>query len=269
VIEWHKTFAACCLLGLTTIVASAAGQAAQYPVHQPVPGGIAVIEIGRTYSDGYQARFGRRPILVFERNGVWFGVVGIGLDTPLGDYLITVKTPENGSSLGFYVKPHSYPFRDDFSELGVPDDLNISLTWRSVLDASFPLISPVKGTRVEKFGSRYEAEKDAKSVQWAVLSDIENNVVVAPGGGTIVDVLNNDGINYFLTIDHGMGLFSTVGPVRKIGKETGQPVKKGEALGKLGIDTVRPHTLYWQVSLNGVAINPELVSDQLKGPEPE
>ena len=136
--------------------------------------------------------------------------------------------------------------------LGVPAGLDPATGWRPGLDATFPLISPVEGTRVEQFGSRYAAGNAADSVDWAVMSNIRSNDVVAPGGGAIADAFNNDGINYFVTIDHGMGLFSSVGPIRNFALEKGQRVEKGGALGTLGIDTVRPHTLYWKVTLNGV-----------------
>ena len=262
--KWRRAIAASGLLTLGAFGATCTSHAAQYPVHQPVPGGIAVIEIGRNYGEGYEARFGRTPILVLERQGVWFGIVGIDLDTALGNYLISVKSPENVTSLGFYVKPHSYPFKENFAELGIPKDLDAHSGWRTGLDTSFPLISPVNGTRVEQFGSRYDADNTAESVRWAVLSDIKDNDVVAPGRGAIADILDTDGINNFVTIDHGMGLYSWIGPVRNVVKEKNQSVDEGEALGELGIDTVRPHTLYWKVTLNGVAINPELVSDRLK-----
>lgn len=261
--------AAHCLLFATVVVAAPAASTLQYPAHLPVPGGIAVIEIGGAYGADFEARFGRKPILVVERQGVWFAVVGIGLDTPLGNYLISVKSPDSVTSVGFYVKPHSYLFKDQFSELGIPDNPVTSATWRSRLDASFPLISPVRGNLVEQFGSRYQTGQVAKTVEWAVLSDIDGDDVVAPGRGRIADILNIDGINYFVTIDHGMGLLSSIGPVRKIDQESGQQVEKGETLGKLGIDTIRPHTLYWKVSLNGVAVNPDLVSDQLQVPARE
>lgn len=261
-----KVLAACALFALLAVDPSDAA-ASKYPVHQPVPGGIAVIEIGPDWGEGYEARFGSRPILVLQRNGAWLGVVGIGLDTALGNYLISVKTPDDMSSLGFYVKAHSYPFKEEFSTLGVPGELNPASSWRPGLDASFPLISPVEGTRVEQFGSRHAVGNAAESVNWAVMSDIRSKDVVAPGGGAVADVFNTDGINYFVTIDHGMGLYSCVGPIRNFVLEQGQPVKKGETLGALGIDTVRPHTLYWKVTLNGVAVNPELVSDQLGTPE--
>ena len=266
---WCRAMAARGLLAIGALGGTCSAHAAQYPIHQPVPGGIAVIEIGRNYGEGYQARFGRTPILVLERQGVWFGIVGIGLDTALGNYLISVKSPDDVSSLGFYIKPHSYPFKENFSKLGIPKGLDAPSGWRAGLDTSFPLISPVDGTRVEQFGSRYDAENVAESVRWAVMSDIKGNEVVAPGRGAIADILNTDGINYFVTIDHGMGLYSCIGPVRNVVKEKNQSVDKGEALGELGIDTVRPHTLYWKVTLNGVAVNPELVSDQLKGPGQE
>lgn len=243
--------------------------AAQYPLHQPVPGGIAVIELGRSWDENHEARFGRTPILVLERNGSWHGVVGIGLDMALGNYLVSVKSPDQVSSLGFYVKPHSYPFKEKFAKLGVPTDLRPPVTWRPGLDAAFPLISPVEGTRVEQFGSHYQAGETPGSVRWAVLGDIQGNEVVAPGAGVIADVFYTDGLNYFATIDHGMGLYSCVGPIRDVKKEAGQSVTAGETLGALGIDTTRPHTLYWKVTLNGVAVNPALVSDQFQDPVPE
>lgn len=264
-----RIFAVCALFALLATAGPSGARASDYPRHQPVPGGIAVIELGRAWGEGYEARFGRTPILVLERNGAWLGVVGIGLDTALGNYLISVKSQDEMASIGFYVKPHSYTFKEEFSMLGVPEELNPATTWRPGLDASFPLISPVEGTRVEQFGSRYEVENSAESVDWAVMSDIRSNDVVAPGRGAVAEVFNNDGINYFVTIDHGMGLYSCVGPIRNFALEKGQRVEKGGLLGTLGIDTVRPHTLYWKVTLNGVAVNPELVSDQLDAAVPE
>lgn len=267
--RWGRTAMAFGILVPLTVAAPFTSVAAQYPLHQPVPGGVAVIEIGLTFDEGYEARFGRTPILVLERQGVWFGVIGIGLDTALGNYLISVRTPDNLSSLGFYVKPHSYPFKEDLSQLGAPENMDAPLTWRPDLDASFPLNSPAKGAQIEQFGSRYEAEGAAKSVRWAVLSKIEDKEVVAPGRGVIAEILNIDGINYYVTIDHGMGLYSCVGPIRNIDRESGQEVEKGETLGELGIDSILPHTLYWKVTLNGVAINPVLVSDQLQRQIPQ
>jgi murein DD-endopeptidase MepM/ murein hydrolase activator NlpD len=253
----------CCIAGLLTIAASSVSRATQYPVHQPVPGGIAVIALQTGRGDDPRARFGRTPILVLNRNGEWLGIVGIDLDTALGNYLITVKTAEEDFSLGFSVTPFSYTFERSAVKPGFPPDRSTTVPWRPELEASFPLMSPVKASRVSQFGMRYANDEDVQPVRWVTLSGIDSVEVFAPGRGVVVDVVDIDETNFYLTIDHGMGLQSQVGPLTQLRTAVDESVKRGETLGELGAETPGAASLNWAVLLNGVAVNPKLVADQL------
>lgn len=255
-----RSLITCCILGLLIIAGSSVSRATQYPVHQPVPGGIAVIALQNGQGENPRARFGRTPILVLNRNGVWLGIVGIDLDTALGNYLITVKTAKEDYSLGFSVTPYSYSFEQGVEKPVFPPDRNPSVPWRPKLEASFPLLSPVKARRASKFGARYGNDEDVQPLKWTTLKGIDSAEVFAPGRGVVVDIVENDEINSYLTIDHGMGLQSRVGPVKQVRTAVGEAVNRGQTLGELGAGA---RSLNWKVLLNGVTVNPILVTDQL------
>lgn len=260
-----RSLITCCIVGLLTTAVSSVSRATQYPVHQPVPGGIAVIALQTGRGENPRARFGRTPILVLNRNGVWLGIVGIDLDMALGNYLITVKTAEEDFSLDFSVTPYSYSFEQGLEKPVFPPDSNPSVPWRPELEASFPLMSPVKAKRASKFGTRYANDEDVQPVSWAILSGTDAAEVFAPGQGVVVDIVENEEIDFYLTIDHGMGLQSRVGPLMQVRTAVGESVKRGETLGELGAGA---RSLNWKVLLNGVAVNPILVTDQLVGTLP-
>ena len=60
------------------------------PKHAPVPGGIAVIDLGPASQTAPTARWGEQPLAVVRDNGRWFALLGIPLDTLPGDVEISV-----------------------------------------------------------------------------------------------------------------------------------------------------------------------------------
>jgi len=261
-----RTRVACCIVGLLTISGASVSHAQQYPVDQSVPGGVAVIALPSKLSDEPRARFGRTPILVLNRNGVWLGVVGLDLDMALGNYLITVTTAEDEFSLNFAVTPFSYSFEQSAEKPRLPPDRISKFPWRPELDASLPLMNPVKATRMSQFGTRYANDVNVRPVRWAILEGINAIEVFAPGRGVVVDVEEFGESNYYIAIDHGMGLQSRLGPLAQLSPAVGDSVKRGEKLGELEAGASGSRSLYWKVLLNGVAVNPNLVTDQLPAP---
>ena len=266
--SFSTTLAACCAAALVTVASSSTSRAAQYPVNQPVPGGIAVIELEANLNDDPTARFGRTPILMLKRNGVWLGVVGIDLDTPPGNYLVTVNFMDKETSSEFSVMPYSYPLKQDTGEQRAPHDEDAPAPWRPELEASFPLMSPARASHLEQFGTHYADEETVHPATWAVLAGIDSVEVIAPGQGVVTDIAERKEAGIYLTIDHGMGLQSSVGPLKQLRKELGESVERGEPLGALGGVASGSRTLSWKVLLNGVAVNPVLVTDQLTAPGP-
>lgn len=236
-----------------------AGHAAQYPLHHPVPGGVAVIELAVRDGAEFTARFGRKPIMVLKRGGTWYGVVGLDLDAPLGNYLITVRAEEEETTAQeFTVTPFSYPFKS-----GPPASRTLPPreppVWRPQLDTGFPLLYPASSASVEPFGTRYVEGDNIVPVQCVMLHVPATAEVTAPGGGAIVELNEYQTGSYYLTIDHGMGLHSSIGPITRPRKAQGEAVDQGEVVGEF--DPAESPSLNWQLSLNGARVNPLLFTE--------
>lgn len=239
---------------------AALAQAAQFPVHQPVPGGVAVIKLSGVHGE-FSARYGRRPILVFEDDGAWFAVVGLDLDTPLGNYLITVRgdSDEPATTRDFTVVPFSYPLKHGVLH-GVRQD-RLPELWRPQLDTDFPLLYPVAKGNLEPFGTRYVEGGHIVPAQSVMLRAPEPTDVVAPGGGVVAGLTALESGAFYMIIDHGMSLYSSLGPILEPRREAGQAVQQGEILGRFDPDRSDSRTLNWQLALNGVNVNPLLFTE--------
>lgn len=237
-----------------------------YPKHHPVPGGIAVIGLNIDSKNEVTARFGRTPILTIEDKGSWYGVVGIDLDTAQGNYLITVNTSSaDPITKEFSVSPHGYLLKTKRDHTETPQPLNSPDVWRPELDASFPLLPPVATAKTVPFGTRYAEEKNMGPELWAVFHLMSGQEVVAPGQGVVADIFKaEEEETFYVTIDHGMGLYSSVGPLKRLRTENGQQVDKGEVVGEFEYDKTVSRSVYWKTALNGVAVNPMLFTDQTK-----
>ena len=76
-------------------------------LHHPVPGGIAVVELGSAIK-APQISFKNKPVLVVKSTGEqWLAIVGLALNIPAGQQSILVK---NGSSreIAFTVQDKKY-----------------------------------------------------------------------------------------------------------------------------------------------------------------
>ncbi|MGB5258574.1 MAG: hypothetical protein WBN44_15070, partial [Woeseiaceae bacterium] len=51
------------------------------PAHSPWPGGIAIVDIGSSGEPRPDVAFADKAVMVMAREGRWFAVVGIPLDT--------------------------------------------------------------------------------------------------------------------------------------------------------------------------------------------
>lgn len=244
--------------------------AESYPTHRPVPGGVAVIELNVDSNSEVSARFGRTPILTMKNKGSWFGVVGIGLDTAQGNYLIMVNTAASEDPIikEFSVIPHGYPLKAAHDHTVPTQSLHFAHNWRPKLDASFPLSPPVATATTVPFGTRYTEGDDMQPQRWTVFRLTNGQEIIAPGEGVVADIFKHEQQEtFYVTIDHGMGLYSSVGPLRRLRAKNGQEVSKGEVLGAFEYDKSGSRAVYWKTVLNGVAVDPFLFTDQTSEPK--
>ncbi|UCV15817.1 M23 family metallopeptidase [Quatrionicoccus australiensis] len=245
------------------------------PRHAPVPGGVAVIDLGPASSPAPTARWGEQQLAVVRDNNHWFALFGIPLDTLPGELEIVVLRASTATKLNVPIQLKNYPeqrltIRDQRKVEPNAADLVRIEREQATTDAikrsfspAMPLsdfVQPASGRLSSRFGLR------------RIFNGLPRNphagLDVAAGSGAPVTA-PNDGVvantgNYFFNgntvfIDHGQGLITAYMHLSRIDVRSGQPVKKGEILGAVGATgrATGPH-LHWAVILNNTPVDPEL-----------
>lgn len=245
------------------------------PPHTPVPGGVALVELGPASLPAPAARWGEQPLAVVNERGHWYALLGIPLDTLPGELEIRIAGGSRPGPRSIAVEIKNYPeqrltIRDQRKVDPDPEDLTRIEREQAVTDdikrrfsKTMPLTDfapPASGHLSSRFGLR------------RVFNGLPRNphagLDIAAGPGATVSapadgVVANTG-NYFFNgntvfIDHGQGLITAYMHLSRILVQTGQAVKKGEALGAVGATgrATGPH-LHWAVILNNTPVDPEL-----------
>jgi len=124
--------------------------------------------------------------------------------------------------------------------------------------ASTPSIRPVSGWVTSKFGYRkspFTGKRDFHS--GLDISNRTGTKVVATANGRVTYAARKKFIGNRIVIDHGYGLNTLYGHLKKILVKEGQMVKRGDVIGLLGNTgkSTGPH-VHYEVQLNGTPVNP-------------
>ncbi len=103
-------------------------------------------------------------------------------------------------------------------------------------------VDPVFGVAVENRGVEIETASGAK--------------VSAVAKGTVAFAGPVDGFGRVLILQHGSGLFSVYGKAESFAVKTGQPVSKGETVGRLPDSPSGHSVLYFELRAAGTAVDP-------------
>lgn len=252
---------ALCALGLLIGTPGASGQF----VLDAVPGGLIEIPLASLDQARPDAYFGQRRILVTKFGRRWAGLAGLPLRMVPGSYVIQVKLAESEKfeDRVFTV----YPGRGDGQSVvelpGPPDDaLDTDLVWREPLDAELPLDAPVPLAAQPTFGRHRPAPGSGPVYADFVVFNITTDMLVrTPDAGRVAAVVALESGTY-IWIDHGMSLFTRLGPLTDATLSESEPVEAGRLIGRVRLDEdATPQPFYFSVFLNGAAINPFLISD--------
>lgn len=250
------------------------------PQADPVPGGIALINIDIDDFSAPQAYFNKRRLMVHQNDASWIAVVGIPLNTSVGKHKIEVQ-PNRGTPfyLSFEVKNKEYesqyltiknkrqvnPNKQDLDRIGKEKkEMNqVYMAWTKQNKDLTPFIKPAQGPYSSPFGLKRFFNKQARNPHSGIdIAASEGSPIIAPADG----VVRASGHYFFngktVLIDHGQGLVSMFCHMSSINVQLGQRIKRGQRVGSVG-QTGRatgPH-LHWSVSLNNARVNPLLFLD--------
>src|SRR5690606_3355518 len=96
-------------------------------LNKPVPGGVAVVQLGhqpQAPQDGYH----ERRVMVLDDKGRWIAVVGVPLSANIGQHHVAVESAQGKQRATFTVEPRTYteqhiPLKNQRQVMPTPDDL--------------------------------------------------------------------------------------------------------------------------------------------------
>jgi murein DD-endopeptidase MepM/ murein hydrolase activator NlpD len=243
-----------------------------------VPGGIAILALGPSSAPRPRAEFDGRRVMVVEDTGYWKAVVGLPLATePGAGHLQVSAAGAAPHTVAFEVKPKTYPAQ----HIRLADERMVELsdedlarherdrveirrafdTWSEEAAPPLRLSLPANGPLSSRFGlRRFFNGKPRAPHSGLDIAAPQGATVTAPAAGTVVvtgDYFFN-GMTVF--IDHGQGLISMFNHLSRVAVTSGERVAAGQHIGAVGkTGRATGAHLHWTVSLNGTAVDPELL----------
>lgn len=257
----------CLIAGIT--------HASPLPQESKVPGGIAIINLGKERP--ISVKFNGRPVMVLHNGNEWNAVIGLALKSIPGNQTVKVQRSENKTTnIDFTIKNKKYntqhltiknkrkvnPYEKDMPRI-LSDKKRIGAaldTFSEITPPSFSLHQPVDGHFSSPFGLRRFFNKQPRKPHSGLdIAAPEGTPVQAAESGKVVETGDYFFNGKAVFIDHGQGLITMYNHMSKIDVKVDQQVTRGEKIGEVG-ETGRvtgPH-LHWGVSLNHALVDPML-----------
>ena len=240
-------------------------------LNKPVPGGVAVVELGPS-ATAPKATYQGKPVLVVKEQDNWLAIVGIPLTVKPGNERIS----SGGRSLPFIVGYKKYPEQritlKNKSQVSpapaqlkrIEAELAVQIkAYRSFspnLPSNLVLDKPVNGPLSSKFGVRRffngEERNPHSGLDFAVPA---GTPIKTPANGKVILVGNYFFNGNTVFIDHGQGFISMFCHMSTIDVKVGQQLVRGAVVGKVGSTgrATGPH-MHWNVSLNDARVDPAI-----------
>ena len=263
------------MTGALLLVAFAAqAVAADLPRADPVPGGIAIVDLGAS-GERPRAFAGDVPLLVTGDAKRWTAVVGIPLAAKPGFAAIRVRRAGGDEALSYEIAPKRYAEqrlkvppkqvdldKDDLARYERERDHQkaVVATFSPAVPASLAMRAPVDGERSDSFGKRRVFNDQPRAPHSGLdIAAPSGTPVVAPADGRVIDTGDYFFNGRTVWLDHGSGLLSMVCHLSTIAVKNGDAVRAGEVVGTVGATgrATGPH-LHWSVSLNRAMVDPAL-----------
>lgn len=245
------------------------------------PGGVALIVVSATQDlAALTGEIAGRPVRFWPGASAreWNGLAGVNLESTPGSVTLTIQgtTAGGGTALAHVplvvdryryetrriqvdpkmanppeseiarIKQEAQAMADAFAIL-TPERL-----WRGAFDA------PVPGTPNSAFGRLTITNgKPSGRHQGADFRAVTGTPVHAPNAGRVVLARNLYFAGNTVIIDHGLGVFSLLAHLSRIGVEPGAVVTRGEVVGESGATgrVTGPH-LHWAVRFGEMTVDP-------------
>ena len=258
-------------------LAATATGAAELPTARPVPGGIAILDVGPATDPAPSVLSDTHRVLVRADHGRWFAIVGLPLAASPGRGEISVASSQGPArELGFDIEPKEYvtqsltvaPKHVDLSKKDLArherEQVKLQQAFATFTEQAPPalrLLAPVPGTRSSSFGSRRLFNGQSRNPHTGMdIAAAAGTQVAAPAAGTVIDTGDYFFNGNTVILDHGQGLLSLYCHLSRIDVKVGDRLSAGQVLGLVGATgrATGPH-LHFSVMLNRAWVDPELL----------
>lgn len=266
------------------LLLSAAAQAAEANLPATVPGGVALVPLGSGGTVSPRVTYAGNPVMVLRDGEAWVAVVGVTLATPPGQKQLQVQAGSGAArQVAFRVDPKRYveqrlkvpPSQVDLSSEDLArvnreqaeiraalqtfsSELQPARTGVADLRAALQLQPPVPGVRSSSFGLRRFFNGQARSPHSGMdIAAATGTPIVAAADGRVLATGNYFFNGNTVLLDHGLGLITMYCHLSAIGVATGDTLRRGQLLGKVGATgrVTGPH-LHFGVTLNRASVDP-------------
>ena len=240
-------------------------------LNKPVPGGVAVIDLGPS-AQPLTARFDGKPVLVVKEQDNWLAIVGIPLTQKPGSASIT----QGNRSLNFSVGSKKYqeqhitlknqrqvnPNPADLKRIDaeLAEQIKAYRSFSPGTPSNLILDKPVNGPLSSRFGVRRffngEERNPHAGLDFAVPA---GTPIKTPANGKVILTGNYFFNGNTVFVDHGQGFISMFCHMSKIDVKLGDQVPRGGVVGRVGATgrATGPH-MHWNVSLNDARVDPAI-----------
>ena len=245
-------------------------------LNKPVPGGVAVVDLGAAAQAPKATYLGRPVLVVKEQDARWLAIVGVPLTTKPGSQQLLATDASGKRNLSFVVGSKKYPEQhitlknkrqvnpdpQDLTRIEgeLAEQLKAYRSFSPGTPSNLLLDKPVAGPLSSKFGVRRffnGEERNAHSgLDFAVPA---GTPIKAPAAGKVILTGNYFFNGNTVFVDHGQGFISMFCHMSKIDVKVGDSVPRGGVVGRVGSTgrATGPH-MHWNVSLNDARVDPAI-----------
>jgi murein DD-endopeptidase MepM/ murein hydrolase activator NlpD len=241
-------------------------------LNKPVPGGVAVVDLGPA-ATAPRATYQGKPLLVIHEDGQrWIAIVGLPLSVRPGSQQIEV----DGRTQRFQVGGRAYAEQRitlKNQQQVNPNPANLKRIERELDEqtrayrqfsprqpSNLLFDRPVDGPLSSPFGLRRFFNGEERNPHSGLdFAAARGTPVKAPAAGQVILIGDYFFNGKTVFVDHGQGLISMFCHLSAIDVKLGQELPRGGVLGKVGATgrATGPH-LHWNVSLNDARIDPSI-----------
>lgn len=243
------------------------------------PGGVIQFSVEKQSEDLPEVKYGLAELAIIDRGKDWQVIMGIGLDTLPGEYVVYIKHGIKGQP-GQYqkvrIRHHNYPYIEAkpnssklYDGLFLKHKSFSSIDFSNTQQPSLPLRLPLDGEWGNYFGYniKISSKKPLETPNAISLITTELASVRSPQSAIVSKIeAMDDGLKRVF-LDHGRGVYSIISGLSDLTIEVSNGIVAGAVIGKLpsnNSDSKKANNnkkLIWQTVMNGEYVNPLLMTE--------